>query len=521
VLLIDRELDLTRRVQTNGKDEITQLGSSINLMLDIIEHSQKEKDLARDELKKALEETESRVQARTLELAVKNEELKREIFTRQQAENELSCLLQKDHLTGAASRAEFETQIEKAFSQADRMGKQAALMLMDIDRFKEINDTLGHPVGDKLLISITKRIEGCLRREDTVARWGGDEFAVLVVELSQAADAGAVASKIINALEIPFTINGEEIHISASVGIAVYPQDGSTYEAILKQADIAMYRAKAEGGATACFYKPEMDTELYQRLSIENMLRHAMENNELTLHYQPQLNLKNGAITGMEALIRWNNKNLGEITPEKFIPIAERTGLIIPIGNWVLETAVKQAKEFRDKFNVKLKMAVNISPRQFKQPDLVERIKNLLDEYKLEPELLNIEITEGLLVDSSDKNMKILKDLNNLGITISIDDFGTGYSSLSYLKDFPIDCLKIDKSFITGISEKSSNLSIIKTIIGLGKNMKMDIIAEGTELLEHIDVLKKHDCDFAQGFCICKPLNAQEVSLYLERHFKK
>ncbi|MBL8968282.1 MAG: EAL domain-containing protein [Spirochaetaceae bacterium] len=518
VLAIRDERDLSRRVTPRGEDEIGALGLAVNELLDTLQKAQREKERAREELKAMNSALENRVRDRTAELARSNESLRELVEEKEQSERDLENLLRQDHLTGIASRAEFEERLDQAIARARRRGERAGLILMDLDRFKEINDSMGHAAGDRLLQAVAKRLSAGMRREDTVARWGGDEFTIVIAEILMASDVGMVAEKIRIALEPPFTIDAEELSASASIGIAIYPEDGQDAETLMKRADMAMYRAKGEGGGKARFYEPEMDAEIYERLSVGNLLRRALEREEFRLCYQPQQDLRSGRIVGVEALLRWKSAILGDIPPDRFIPVAERTGLIVPIGEWALRRACETAARWFRDGGGEIVISVNISPRQFREKELVATIGRILDETGLEPRLLNIEITEGVLMDGEWGARKVLEDLRALGLSISIDDFGVGYSSLSYLKEFPIQSLKIDKSFMTGIAERGSNLSIVKAIISLGKNMRLEVVAEGTENEAELAVLRDNGCDIAQGFCISRPLEEGAAAAFLAGH---
>jgi diguanylate cyclase len=410
-----------------------------------------------------------------------------------------------DSLTGLANRFKFNEDLEEVVSQSG--AKDIAVMFIDLDRFKNINDTLGHGTGDNLLKAVAERITGILNEGETFYRLGGDEFTIL---LSGNSDETAVLNKadqILETLTKPFILEGrkEEFFIAGSIGISIFPCGGKDAENLVKNADRAMYRAKELGGNRVELYTISMEDAIMKGMALESNLRKAITNQELTLFYQPKLDLSTGKVTGMEALVRWQHPEAGMIPPLKFIPLAEETGLILPIGEWVLRAACEQNKSWQEAGLDPIRVAVNLSPRQFQQENLIPMIKQILDETNLKAEYLELEITESISMQNADQVIMKLHELKKIGVEISIDDFGTGYSSLNYLTKFPINTLKIDKSFVNSIADDQGT-SIVKAIIALAHNLKLKVVAEGVETQEQIDFLKEHKCDEIQGFYFSQPL---------------
>jgi len=377
---------------------------------------------------------------------------------------------------------------------------------------------MGHSAGDTLLKIVSKRLKKSLRKTDTISRWGGDEFTIILPKIRDFNDIRTLCKRILNKDLNNIIVDNQELRITASIGIAIYPQDGEDVETLVKNADAAMYRAKDRGKNQYRFFKPEMNKEVTERVSNENNLFKAIEKEEFLLLFQPQINLKTNKIIGFESLIRWNTPDKGVLAPYKFIPIAEETNLIIPLGEWIIRETCKQNKKWHD-MGFALTSAVNISAKQFLRSNLVDLIKNILDETKLDPKYLELELTETILMEDIEKTIRILNRLKNMGIKISIDDFGTGYSSLSYLKQFPIDTLKIDQSFISSINTTLADetLTIANIVIDLGHKLGMKVIAEGVETEEQIDFLKKYTCDRIQGYIISEPVNEIEFNLLLKK----
>lgn len=414
-----------------------------------------------------------------------------------------------DQLTGLRNRRALLDQLDALVKGKKRTSYQFALLFIDIDRFKYLNDTLGHIVGDQILKQVADRLIDIQKDRCTVYRQGGDEF-IIVLEDTSRLKAGQFAQKVLSRFTESFYFNSQEYYITPSIGISLFPNDGRDAETLIKSADEALYSVKEKGKAHYQFYRAEMHSAGINVIALEAHLRKAIERGELELYYQPQVNLFTNEITSFEALLRWNSKELGFISPAEFIPLAEDTGLIIPIGNWVIDRACMQIKEWGEKSGKPIRIAVNISPKQFMQLDLVRIIRKAIEDYQIEPSLLEIEITEGAMQDTKE-TIPLLKKLKELGITVSIDDFGTGYSSLSYLKQFPIDVLKIDQSFVRDIKSDDKDAAIITTIIHLGKSLGMEVVAEGVEDESQAEFLKSVDCEKAQGFLFAKPLKAFEA----------
>jgi diguanylate cyclase (GGDEF)-like protein len=425
-------------------------------------------------------------------------------------------LAHHDVLTGLPNRLLFFDRLQQALSQAGRHDTLLGVMLLDLDRFKAINDSFGHTAGDALLQAVGRRIGECIRDGDTVARLGGDEFTILLQDIRQAQHAALVAQKIIEALQLPFLLNGYEVVVNTSIGIALYPHCRDA-ETLLIHADTAMYKAKEEGGNGYRFYTDEMSSADMRRLSLETQLRKAIERNELVLHYQPQAEIASGRLLGAEALLRWQHPEHGLIPPDEFIPLAEETGLIVPIGEWVLHTACAQNRAWQDAGLAPLRVAVNVSGRQFRRLDMLETIFRTLEDTGLDSRYLEIELTEGVLMQDTVVVVQTLHALNAMGILISIDDFGTGYSSLSYLKRFPIDMLKIDRSFVQDIVTDPDDTAIVQAIIAMSHSLGIKAIAEGVETGEQLDFLRRHGCDAVQGYCLSRPLPAEAFTHFL-RH---
>ncbi len=436
---------------------------------------------------------------------------------RRRSEAEIKKLAYYDILTGLPNRVLFTDRLKQAIVMAERDRRDTALLFLDLDRFKNVNDSIGHAYGDRLLKITADRIQHCLRSSDTVARIGGDEFVVILPLISGADDVSKVASKILESLNKPVRLEEHEIYSSASIGISVFPDDGSTVDDLLKNADIALYQAKERGRNNFQFFSKEMNVQALTRQLLESSMRQAIARNEFYLVYQPQFDIGNRALVGLEALIRWQHPQKGNIYPLHFIAIAEETGMIIPIGEWVLRTACHQARSWHDEGYPFLRVAVNISARQFKQDNFVSLVKSILDESGLPPGYLELELTESTIMERADKNVQTLLELKKLGVTLAIDDFGTGYSSLSYLKHFPIDRLKIDRSFLRDLALGSDDAAIAEAIIVMAHSLNLDVVAEGVELEEQLDFLHSHKCDTLQGFLMSHPLSVNDVSVLLGR----
>ena len=439
-----------------------------------------------------------------------------DITERKKAEEQLTYLAQYDSLTGLPNRNLFRDRLSLTMARAKRDGKMLALMFLDIDRFKEINDTLGHTIGDEVLQAASGLLRESLRDVDTIARLGGDEFTIILENITHEDQAIVVAEKIQKAFSDPVVIQKQEIFVTASIGIALYPRDAEDIDALLQTADNAMYRAKEEGRNTYEFYAHEINAQAAERLNMQNLLRYALERQELLLHYQPKVKVKSGQIIGAEALIRWNSKELGLVSPSQFIPLAEKTGLIVPLGEWVLKTACTQNKAWQDQGIPPLVMSVNLSPRQLRQKNLMAMITGVLDKIGLAPRFLELEITESMIMHHADKAIAILQQLHQLGIHLSIDDFGTGYSSLAYLKRFPVQKLKIDQSFVRDLTVNADDASIVTAIIAMAKSLGLEVVAEGVETKEELAFLSKLHCDEYQGYYFSKPVPAEEFARLMQ-----
>jgi diguanylate cyclase (GGDEF)-like protein/PAS domain S-box-containing protein len=423
---------------------------------------------------------------------------------------------QHDFLTGLPNRMLLNDRVRHAIALAPRHKKKVALLFLDLDGFKHINDSLGHPTGDKLLQSIAKRLVGCVRGSDAVSRQGGDEFVVLLSEMAQAEDAAITARRMLQAVAEAHSIDQHELHVTTSIGVSVYPDDGLDAETLIKNADTAMYQAKENGRQSYQFFKPAMNVRAVERQSIEESLRRALERQEFALHYQPKINLKTGEITGAEALIRWTHPTRGPVSPGQFIPVAEDCGLILPIGNWVLREACLQARAWVDAGLPLATIAVNISAIQFRDENFLEGVFGTLRETGLDPKSLELELTESVLMKHAESTESILKTLRARGVQVAVDDFGTGYSSLSYLRKFPIDALKIDQSFVRQITTTPDETTIVTAVISMGRSLKLRVVAEGVETQEELAFLQAHQCDEAQGYYFSRPVLPQLFARLLE-----
>ena len=413
-----------------------------------------------------------------------------------------------DALTGLPNRLLLIDRIEHAVSRAERQNKMIALLLLDLDQFKLINDTLGHEVGDELIAEVAMRLKGQVGGIDTVARLGGDEFIVLLESIDSPADAAMKALGINEILTVPFCINGDEHHISASIGIALSPDDGKSIGRLMKHADTAMYKAKEAGRNRFCFHQMTMAENISDRLSLNNDLYQALRNDEFVVYYQPQVEAATGSITGMEALVRWQHPQRGIVSPAAFLPLAEENGLIVPISDSVLEKSCKQIHEWRESGLDVPHVAVNISTKHFYNVDLVARMKELLSRYQLQGSDITLEITETTAMNSPEEIIPVLNELKSMGVGLAIDDFGTGHSSLAYLKRFPIDVLKIDRAFVMDLATDTDDEKIVIGILSLGKVFSMKVIAEGVETLEQATILLNHDCEIIQGYLFSRPVDA-------------
>lgn len=434
-----------------------------------------------------------------------------------QAKEQVEFLAHHDLLTGLPNRVLLLDRIHQAFSYAQRFEQLVAIMFLGVDRFKLTNELLGRKLADQLLREVADRLRACVREEDSVARLGGDEFVILATGLPHINNAAKVATKVMQAFEKPFAINIEDsYHLTASIGIVVYPFDQGDPNSYLKSAESAMSMAKGSGGSQYRFYTQEMGAIAEKRISMEKGLRYALERKELFLYYQPQIDVKSGRVVGVEALIRWKSKELGLVSPAQFIPLAEESNLIVTIGEWVLRTACSQAMAWRRDGFAPIRMAVNLSARQFQHPSLLETVESALRDTGLEPHFLELELTEGLFMDNIQSTIALLETIQKMGLLLSIDDFGTGYSSLSYLKKFPVHTLKIDQAFIRDITEDPDDAAITRTIIAMAKNLSLHVVAEGVASVEQLEYLRTLECDIVQGFLFSPPVSPEELTLFLE-----
>ncbi|WP_329609980.1 putative bifunctional diguanylate cyclase/phosphodiesterase [Microaerobacter geothermalis] len=458
---IRKKGDLSLRVEDCGRDELGNLAQGINEMLHALEQSQKK----------------------------------------------ITYQAYHDSLTKLPNRLQLEQSIFSAIEHDETL----AVMFLDLDRFKRINDTMGHASGDELLQEVSKRLLQCLDPDDLVALWGGDEFAIILRGVREKTLVSAKAGKILEEINKPVVIDGQQLTVTGSIGISLYPEDGTDYYTLLKNADTALYYAKEQGKNDLYFYSPSMNKDHYENLMMENRLRIAIKENEFVLYYQPQFNIRTGSIFGMEALLRWHNPEEGIISPAHFIAVAEETDLIVPIGEWVLRTACQQNKAWQDAGYPPNRISVNLSAKQFLQKNLVEAVKQILNETGLSPEWLELEITESIAMKDVELTVQVLKELRKMGVQIAIDDFGIGYSSLNHIKRFPINTLKIDQSFIRDVTENPDDAAIVSSIITLAHSLKLNVIAEGVETREQVAFLSRKNCDRMQGYFFGKPIPAEQI----------
>ncbi|MDC0765200.1 EAL domain-containing protein [Brevibacillus sp. AG] len=442
----------------------------------------------------------------------------RDVTDRKQSEETIHHLAYHDALTDLPNRRMYVQQLSKEMMQAKRFQSNLAVLFLDMDRFKDVNDSFGHDVGDMLLIEASKRLQACLKPGDVVARLGGDEFTIMQNHLQDRSEASALAEQIMNQLQRPFELEGHVFNVSCSIGIALYPQDGDNPEDLLKRADTALYTVKSRGKNGYDFFDPTMEAKSLERILMENEMRKAIEQEQFQIYYQPKIDIMTSAMTGMEALVRWVHPELGIIPPNRFIPIAEETGMILALGEWILKQACKQNKFWHDQ-GYTLKVSVNLSARQIYQKDLVEMIKDILRETNLSPDWLELEITESIFVKMEEATA-VLQQIRDIGIQISIDDFGTGYSSFSYIKSLPVDTIKIDASFIRDIHHNQESQAIVKAIVTIAQSLNMNVIAEGIELHDQVAALKENGCDHGQGYLFSKPLPTDAFDQFLRQELQ-
>ena len=429
---------------------------------------------------------------------------------------EMSHLAQHDTLTNLPNRTLMQDRLTQAIATASRKDSRIAVLFLDLDGFKNINDSLSHATGDRLLQLVAKRLLAAVRTSDTVCRLGGDEFVILLSEVAHAGDAGVKAGKILSALSAPFEIEQVTLRVTGSIGVSTYPEDGQSAELLIRNADLAMYQAKEKGRSNYQFFEKGMNVRAVERQSIEGDLRFALERDEFVMHYQPKIDLKTGEITGVEALVRWQHPERGLVGPLQFISIAEDCGLMLPIGKWVLRESCRQAKAWQDAGLPPIDMAVNVSSVEFRNDEFLESVSTILTETRLEPRYLELELTESVLMQHAEFSVPLLQKLKAMGLRLAIDDFGTGYSSLSYLRQFPIDTLKVDQSFIHEINADTDEATIISAVINMGCRMKHRVIAEGVETAEQLAFLRAHGCDEGQGYYFARPMPAMETAKLLE-----
>lgn len=426
-----------------------------------------------------------------------------------------------DPLTGLPNRLLFSDRLTQRLAQARRVGQSLAVMYLDLDRFKIINDTLGHNFGDLLLQGVAERLTACLRDTDTLARMGGDEFTVILADVEQPEEAAVVARKILDALSGPFFLGGREFFITASVGISIYPADGADVETLVKNADSAMYQAKEDGRNRYHLFTESLNAAALETMTLENSLRKALEREEFLVYYQPRVDIETGRVLGSEALVRWQHPELGIVAPAQFIPLAEETGLIIPISELVLQAACEQNKRWQDMGCEPISVSVNVSARQFQQDKLVRSVTKALNRSGMQPHYLDLELTESALMQDPDAAVAILLELRDMGVHISVDDFGTGYSSLSYLKRFPINSVKIDRSFVRDITTNPDDAAIAGAVIAMAHSLKLTVTAEGVETLEQLEFLRSLQCDEMQGYFVSPPVPADDLMQVIRQTYDR
>jgi diguanylate cyclase (GGDEF)-like protein/PAS domain S-box-containing protein len=436
----------------------------------------------------------------------------KDISERMRTQEQLRYMAHHDALTKLPNRTLFLDRLKHSMARARWHNRLVSVMFMDLDRFKDINDTLGHNIGDKLLVQLTQRLANSVRAGDTVARFGGDEFAILLDDIASEKDISRLAKKLLETLVPPFKIDNRELFITASIGVSIFPSDGEDSESLLRNADVAMYRAKEMGRNNYQFYSNEMSARVFERLTLEHSLRYALERDEFFLLYQPQVDSRNGKTIGVEALVRWQHPELGVIMPTDFVPLLEETGLIVPAGEWILRHACGQARRWHEAGLDELFVSVNLSSRQFNNPEFTRNVQSIILDTGIDPRRLELELTESMLMRNASKTINALDTLNEMGVSIAVDDFGTGYSSLNYLRRFPIGTLKIDRSFIHDVIEDPDNAAITTAIIVMAQSLNLTVIAEGVEDEAQLGFLQGLDCYCIQGNLFSKPLSAEELT---------
>jgi diguanylate cyclase (GGDEF)-like protein/PAS domain S-box-containing protein len=442
----------------------------------------------------------------------------RDITERKVAEERIRFLAYYDALTGLPNRTLLQDRLTKALASALRRKEKVALLFLDLDRFKDINDSFGHSVGDLLLQNVAERFKSGVRKQDTVGRLGGDEFLIVLTNVKEIANASVAAERFMHAMSAKFVIQGRSLSISCSIGISMFPEDGMDGESLLRNADAAMYSAKDSGRNNFRFFTEDMNAQAVERVTLENDLRQALDKNELFLVYQPQMNIVTGKIIGLEALLRWQHPTLGLMPPDRFIRIAENCGLIIPIGEWVLRTACAQVRKWQDEGIPAVSIAINVSTVQFRQKGFCELIRRVVNEMGLDPQYLQLELTESIFLDDADETLSLIQKLKAMGLTLAIDDFGTGYSNFNYLRQFRISKLKIDRSFIRDVAVNPDYVAITTAIISMAKSLNIKVLAEGVEDEAQMSFLRAHQCDEIQGYYFSKPLAVDKVAAKLRGH---
>jgi diguanylate cyclase (GGDEF)-like protein len=519
---VSADKDFSARAVSDGHDEVGVLVESFNEMLEQIE----ERDHA---LARHREDLEAEVERRTGELRAVNATLVREIAQRKQAEDRIRYLAYYDGLTGLPNRQRFQDRLRRALVSAKRRHECIALLFLDLDRFKQVNDTLGHTAGDELLRQVAERVHESVRLGDyvgrpdapepkgEVSRLGGDEFTVLLTKLAAGEDAAKVAQRVLDELARPIPVGGYELYTTASIGIAVYPADGDDLETLLRNADTAMYHAKSRNGNNYQFYTEAMNATAARKLRLASRLRHALEDGRLSLHYQPIRDAASGAVCAAEALLRWNEPETGPVRPDEFIPIAEDSGLILSIGEWVLRSACAQLRAWQIQGFEAIRIAVNVSTHQLRQPTWPKVVARVLEETGLSPAHLELELTESAILEHEDSTIRALAELSDMGVGLALDDFGTGYSSLSSLRRFPIDRVKIDRSFVGDITADPDDAALTTAILSMAQSLQLRVVAEGVETLEQAEFLRARGCHELQGFLFSKPVPADEFARFLVR----
>jgi diguanylate cyclase (GGDEF)-like protein len=504
------EKNYSLRAPGTEHDEIGNLITDFNQMLDQIQSRDNELKLHKMEL-------ENRVGRRTVELEVANKELEVAKEHAESVAKRMEYHAHHDLLTGLPNRVLLEDRINTALSHAHRERGMMALLFLDLDRFKIINDSLGHAIGDQILRVVSQRVKNCIRAEDTVARFGGDEFMVLLPSISGSSDAGRIGMKIIDALVKPVWCHGHELHITTSIGISIFPSDGTDTDSLVKNADISMYRAKALGRNKLIYYAAEMNAVSRRQLALETNLRKALEKNELKLVYLPKIDISRNSIIGAEALLRWEHETMGIVCPSDFIPVAEDSGLIVTIGEWTIRTAFAQLGKWHDAGFNRLKIAVNLSYAQLSRPGLVQTVKQALRESGIDANMAEFEITENVVMQNVDEVIAALEIMKDMGISIALDDFGTGYSSLSYLRRLPVDTVKIDQSFVHEVPENRNDASIAVAIIAMAKSLDLSVVAEGVENIRQMNFFRQQGVHLQQGHLFSEPVTATEFRRMLDK----